>query len=219
MVHELGHIRNRDIDQTYLAVAVWWAFVVAALLPMAGLLISGKLSPPAPLIWRAVVLALLVYLLRNSILRSREFGADARVAELDPDTSLGQVLAGQPPRRGWRSGTWAGCIRPVATARRLCSTPRPCTGAVLGRPGHRTRRRHGRRGRPGPGRTFPDAKSRHGPDTGVYLRAVFRGRPDRGYVADAAPARRDGDRGGLGRRARAWYRRGHRPGHRLGHRA
>jgi Zn-dependent protease with chaperone function len=102
VVHELGHIRNRDIDQTYLAVAVWWAFVVAALLPMAGLLISGKLSPPAPLIWRAVVLALLVYLLRNSILRSREFGADARVAELDPDTRLGQVLAGQPPRRGRR---------------------------------------------------------------------------------------------------------------------
>jgi Zn-dependent protease with chaperone function len=107
VLHELGHIRNRDIDQTYLAVAIWWAFVVAALLPMAGLLISGKLSPPAPLIWRAVVLALLVYLLRNSILRSREFGADARVAELDPDTSLGQVLAGQPPRRGrrsWRMG-------------------------------------------------------------------------------------------------------------------
>lgn len=102
VLHELGHIRNRDIDQTYLTVAIWWAFVVAALLPMAGLLISGKLSPPAPLIWRAVVLALLVYLLRNSILRSREFGADARVAELDPDTSLGQVLAGQPPRRGRR---------------------------------------------------------------------------------------------------------------------
>ena len=98
VLHELGHIRNRDIDQTYLAVAIWQAFVVAALLPMAGLLISGKLSPPAPLIWRAVVLALLVYLLRNSILRSREFGADARVAELDPDTSLGQVLAGQPVR-------------------------------------------------------------------------------------------------------------------------
>ena len=107
VLHELGHIRNRDIDQTYLAVAVWWAFVVAALLPMAGLLISGKLSPPGPLIWRAVVLALVVYLLRNSVLRSREFGADARVAEFDPDTSLGQVLADEPPRRGrriWRVG-------------------------------------------------------------------------------------------------------------------
>jgi Zn-dependent protease with chaperone function len=107
VLHELGHIRNRDIDQTYLAVAIWWAFVVAALLPMAGLLISGKLGPAPSLIWRAVVLVLLVYLLRNSILRSREFDADARVAELDPDTSLGQVLADQPPRRGrqiWHLG-------------------------------------------------------------------------------------------------------------------
>jgi Zn-dependent protease with chaperone function len=102
VLHELGHIRNRDIDQTYLAVAIWRAFAVTALLPMAGLLISGKLSPPGRLIWRAVILALVVYLLRNSILRSREFGADARVAELDPDTSLGQVLADQPPRRGRR---------------------------------------------------------------------------------------------------------------------
>jgi Zn-dependent protease with chaperone function len=57
VLHELGHIRNRDIDQTYLAVAIWRAFAVTALLPMAGLLISGKLSPPAPLIWRTAVLA------------------------------------------------------------------------------------------------------------------------------------------------------------------
>ena len=116
VLHELGHIKNRDIDQTYLAVAVWWAFAVAALLPMAGLLISGKLSPPGPLIWRALALALVVYLLRNSVLRSREFGADARVAELDPDTSLGQVLAGQPPRRGRRIW-YMGWLHPSGQAR------------------------------------------------------------------------------------------------------
>jgi len=103
VLHELGHIRNRDIDQTYLAMAVWWAFIVAALLPMAGLLIfSRQLGSPPGLLWRVVVLALIVYLLRNSILRAREFDADARVAELDPDTSLGAVLAGLPARRGWR---------------------------------------------------------------------------------------------------------------------
>jgi Zn-dependent protease with chaperone function len=102
VLHELGHIRNRDIDQTYLAVAIWWAFVVAALPPMAVLLILRRLGPAPSLIWRVAVLALVVYLLRNSILRAREFDADARVAELDPDTSLGQVLAGQPPRRGRR---------------------------------------------------------------------------------------------------------------------
>ena len=103
VLHELGHIRNRDIDQTYLAVAIWRAFVVAALLPMAWLLIfSRQLGSPPRLLWRVVVLTLIVYLLRNSILRAREFDADARVAELDPDTSLGAVLAGLPARRGWR---------------------------------------------------------------------------------------------------------------------
>jgi Zn-dependent protease with chaperone function len=102
VLHELSHIRNRDIDQTYLAIAIWRAFVVTALLPLAGLLIfSRQLSWP-PLLWRVVVLALLVYLLRNSILRAREWDADARVAELDPGTSLGAVLADLPPRRGSR---------------------------------------------------------------------------------------------------------------------
>jgi hypothetical protein len=104
VLHELGHIRNRDLDQTYLAIAIWRAFVVAALLPMAVLLAFRLMGPAPSLIWRAAGLALLVYLLRNSVLRAREFDADARVAELDPATSLGQVLAAQPDRRG--RGIW-----------------------------------------------------------------------------------------------------------------
>ena len=39
ILHELAHVKNRDIDQTYLALAIWRAFVVAALLPLAVLLI------------------------------------------------------------------------------------------------------------------------------------------------------------------------------------
>ena len=35
ILHELAHVKNRDIDQTYLALAIWRAFVVAALLPLA----------------------------------------------------------------------------------------------------------------------------------------------------------------------------------------
>ena len=78
-----------------------------------------QLASPPRLLWRVVILALIVYLLRNSILRAREFDADARVAELDPDTSLGMVLAGLPPRRrSGASGIWAGCIPPAKTARR-----------------------------------------------------------------------------------------------------
>ena len=107
ILHELAHVKNRDIDQTYLALAIWRAFVVAALLPLAGLLIftpfSRELGPPQGLLWRVAVLALIVYLLRNSVLRSREFDADARARELDPETQLGTVLAGMPARTGRRA--------------------------------------------------------------------------------------------------------------------
>jgi Zn-dependent protease with chaperone function len=104
VLHELAHIKNRDIDQTYLALAVWRAFVVAALLPLAVLLIvSPVLSDPQQLIWRVAATALIVYLLRNAILRSREFDADARVRQLDRETSLGTVLAGLPARAGRRA--------------------------------------------------------------------------------------------------------------------
>jgi Zn-dependent protease with chaperone function len=104
ILHELAHIKNRDIDQTYLALAVWRAFVVAALLPLAVLLIISRvLGEPQQLIWRVAVTALIVYSLRNAILRSREFDADARTRQLDPGTALGTVLAGMPARTGRRA--------------------------------------------------------------------------------------------------------------------
>ena len=104
ILHELAHIKNRDIDQAYLAVAIWRAFVVAALLPMAVLLIfTSVLGEPQQLIWRVAVMALIVYSLRNAILRSREFDADARARQLDPGTALGAALAGLPARTGRRA--------------------------------------------------------------------------------------------------------------------
>jgi Zn-dependent protease with chaperone function len=104
VLHELAHIKNRDIDQTYLAMAIWRAFVVTALLPMAVLfIVSPVLGEPQQLIWRIAVMALIVYSLRNAILRSREFDADARAQQLDPETALGTVLASLPARTGRRA--------------------------------------------------------------------------------------------------------------------
>jgi Zn-dependent protease with chaperone function len=104
ILHELSHIKNRDIDQTYLALAIWRAFVVAALLPLAVVLIVSRvLGEPQLLIWRIAVLALIVYSLRNAILRSREFDADARARQLDPGIALDTVLADLPAR----TGRWA----------------------------------------------------------------------------------------------------------------
>ena len=104
ILHELAHIKNRDIDQTYLALAIWRAFVVAALLPLAVVLIVTRvLSEPQLLIWRMAVLALIVYSLRNAILRSREFDADARARQIDPRIALDTVLASLPARTGRRA--------------------------------------------------------------------------------------------------------------------
>jgi Zn-dependent protease with chaperone function len=104
ILHELAHIKNRDIDQTYLALAIWRAFVVAALLPMVvTVIVQGDLGGWQRFLWRVVVLTLIVYLLRNAVLRSREFDADARARELDSKTQLGPVLAALPARTGRRA--------------------------------------------------------------------------------------------------------------------
>jgi Zn-dependent protease with chaperone function len=108
ILHELAHIKNRDIDQTYLALAIWRAFVVVALLPLAVVLIVSRvLGEPQLLIWRMAVLALIVYSLRNAILRSREFDADARAWQIDSGIALDTVLADLPARTGrqaWHLG-------------------------------------------------------------------------------------------------------------------
>jgi Zn-dependent protease with chaperone function len=117
ILHELAHIKNRDIDQTYLTLAIWRAFVVAALLPLVvTVIVTGDLGGWQRALWRVAVLALIVYLLRNAVLRSREFDADARVRELDPQTQLGPVLAALPARAGRRA--WhLGWTHPSAPAR------------------------------------------------------------------------------------------------------
>jgi Zn-dependent protease with chaperone function len=104
ILHGLAHIKNRDIDQTYLALAIWRAFVVAALLPVAVLLIfTGDLADWPRALWRVVLLALIVYSFRNAVLRSRELDADARTRELDPESRLGKLLAALPARTGRRA--------------------------------------------------------------------------------------------------------------------
>jgi len=124
ILHELAHVKNRDIDQTYLALAIWRAFVVAALLPVVvTAIVTGDLAGFGwqRSLWRIAVLALIVYSLRNAVLRSREFDADARARELDPETQLGPVLAGLPARTGRRA--WhLGWTHPQGQARAAALT-------------------------------------------------------------------------------------------------
>lgn len=99
VLHELAHVRNRDIGLTYLTVAAWRAFVLAALLPLvvsmadvdllaghpAGLFANLNEVPVTA--FRMVILTLLVYLTRNSVLRAREMHADVRAASWDSATT------------------------------------------------------------------------------------------------------------------------------------
>ena len=121
VLHELAHLRNRDVDKTYFAISTWRAFVAVALLPyLVFMLHPGLLS--APLDWRwaevafvanpggathrlasLVLLTATVYLTRNAILRVRETHADATAAAADgPDSALPTVLGRMPEPPAWR---------------------------------------------------------------------------------------------------------------------
>ncbi|MFC9228664.1 M48 family metalloprotease [Streptomyces decoyicus] len=121
VLHELAHIRNRDIDVTYATVALWRIFLVAVLpayLVWAALdLTSSAASPvlgPAERIGTghelllSAMMIVFVYLARADILRARETYAD-----LD-------ALAWGADARGWHhatpQGTGAGRARRALTS-------------------------------------------------------------------------------------------------------
>lgn len=87
VLHELAHLRHADVDKAYLTVAVWWSFVVSALLPFAVFTAFLFHSPPLVMARRALglaALALVVYLVRNTALRAREVYADVRASTWPP---------------------------------------------------------------------------------------------------------------------------------------
>ena len=101
--HELAHIRNRDVDTTYITLAIWYAFLATAVVPFVLTLLDEGAETIARVSWRLAALALLVYLTRNAVLRSREVYADVRASIHDGrDGGLRRVLAGLPaPAAGW----------------------------------------------------------------------------------------------------------------------
>jgi Zn-dependent protease with chaperone function len=108
VLHELGHIRNADVDKTYFTIAIGWAFGVAALVPW----VAVQFLPPwrfdqtfflnfFNVGWRILILAVLIYLTRNAILRAREVYADVRASVSDGQAdALGRVLQALPRPKG-----------------------------------------------------------------------------------------------------------------------
>lgn len=105
LLHELGHLKNQDVDRTYFALAVTAAFFTLAFAPFVLiLLVEADMVFALNALWRGAALALLVYLTCNAILRAREYYADQRAALWDgDDANIARVIAGmsQKTRRGW----------------------------------------------------------------------------------------------------------------------
>jgi Zn-dependent protease with chaperone function len=98
VLHELGHLRNADVDKTYFTIAVWWAFVVGALLPFALVgIVTRSPGSTLGLGWRVLALGVLVYLTRNAVLRAREAYADVRASAWEGSSgALRRVVHGLP---------------------------------------------------------------------------------------------------------------------------
>ncbi|MDX3076696.1 M48 family metalloprotease [Streptomyces sp. MI02-7b] len=135
VLHELAHIRNRDLDVAFLTLIVWrmsgpplLSFAVLAVpgslavLAVPGSLVAGPELAAANLTHavRIGLLAVLAAFLKNSVLRSRELHADARVRswEGSADSLLRLFRSyGLPsaPRSSWRSALLR--VHPTAAQR------------------------------------------------------------------------------------------------------
>ncbi|WP_256961654.1 M48 family metallopeptidase, partial [Streptomyces sp. NRRL B-24572] len=103
VLHELAHIRNRDLDIAFLTLILWRASmpvlgVLTAVAAPTSLLLGGALAGTVlAFAVQVPLLAALVTLLKNAVLRSRELYADARAAEWEGSADGLRRLFGDPP--------------------------------------------------------------------------------------------------------------------------
>jgi Zn-dependent protease with chaperone function len=101
VLHELAHLRNRDVSLTYLTVVMWRVFVTLVLLPWLLITVFGGRWSDVEW-WRVALLLALVFLARNAVLRAREYAADARAAQWDTEAATSLRQAGMiSTRRPW----------------------------------------------------------------------------------------------------------------------
>ncbi|QYX76917.1 M48 family metalloprotease [Streptomyces akebiae] len=117
VLHELAHLRNKDVDVFYLTIALALAFVPTGLLPLAVALIGTPASGVLSVTWRSLALVALVWITCVSVLRIREYGADVRAASWGAGPGLLDVVGTESGRAvpWWRRGPLA--LHPSAAAR------------------------------------------------------------------------------------------------------
>ena len=107
--HELAHLRNKDVGLTYATISLWYAFLLAGVLPFAVVVWDEGIDTVVALGWRLLALTALVYLTRNAVLRAREVYADVRASVPDGhEGALRRILAAMPRQStaAWRR-VWA----------------------------------------------------------------------------------------------------------------
>lgn len=100
LAHELGHLVNRDVARTYLAVSAWFAFLAVVAVPLA-VDAAGRGSVSGPLIVRLAVVTSVVGYALTAVIRAREHDADLRAARLVTAEGAGVRAAAPPVRKGW----------------------------------------------------------------------------------------------------------------------
>ncbi|OZM83682.1 M48 family metalloprotease [Pseudonocardia sp. MH-G8] len=128
VLHELAHVRYRDAGITYATIALWRVFVLTMLVPYlafyADLIVTGQffltddphqvfLATSGPAYARSLAMglftALLVYLSRSDILRTRELYADRRAVDWGASRRVWDVEAP-------RSARSRRALHPIASA-------------------------------------------------------------------------------------------------------
>ncbi|MFD9304045.1 M48 family metalloprotease [Streptomyces sp. NPDC060048] len=137
VLHELGHIRNRDLDVTQGITALWWAFVTlvaaAFCLSLTGFAANG--AGLRTLCLQLALLTAVVYAARNSYLHSRELHADAFAAARPAGDAGAEAtrqsldrflvrLAGERPDKEGETSRWPFATHP-SLARRRAALARP----------------------------------------------------------------------------------------------
>jgi Zn-dependent protease with chaperone function len=106
LLHEFAHIYNGDVHRTYLSFTVWWAFLITALPTFFITLLRSPLERMFGMSGRVVILFLLIYLMRNSVLRAREFYADLRASIWDSQSSALRLALESAERSSEKLSFW-----------------------------------------------------------------------------------------------------------------
>ncbi|MEU8251526.1 M48 family metalloprotease [Nonomuraea sp. NPDC048916] len=100
LAHELGHLRNKDVGRSYLALFAVAAFaLVVAGPPAVAAFLTTESDPAVALTWRGVLVTLLVAGTFSAVVRAREHDADLRARQIRPADVLAWLSGGRRERR------------------------------------------------------------------------------------------------------------------------